>query len=99
MENILAMVEGPSSSEISNINQIDQNLLEEFLAKSSVWDFYEMTKKEYSSKGSDQKQVLIIRYYNEVVKGKIYIFASFLLSGLCLVLPELSCIIIWMFNY
>ena len=94
MENILAMVEGPSSSEISNINQIDQNLLEEFLAKSSVWDFYEMTKKEYSSKGSDQKQVLIIRYYNEVVKGKIYIFASFLLSGLCLVLPELSCIII-----
>lgn len=99
MENILAMVEGPSSSEISNINQIDQNLLEEFLAKSSVWDFYEMTKEEYSSKGSDQKQVLIIRYYNEVVKGKIYIFASFLLSGLCLVLPELSCIIIWMFNY
>lgn len=94
MENILAMVEGPSSSEISNINQIDQNLLEEFLAKSSVWDFYEMTKEEYSSKGSDQKQVLIIRYYNEVVKGKIYIFASFLLSGLCLVLPELSCIII-----
>ena len=94
MENILVMVEGPSSSEISNINQIDQNLLEEFLAKSSVWDFYEMTKEEYSSKGSDQKQVLIIRYYNEVVKGKIYIFASFLLSGLCLVLPELSCIII-----
>ena len=94
MENILAMVEGPSSSEISNINQIDQNLLEEFLAKSSVWDFYEMTKEEYSSKGSDQKQVLIIRYYNEAVKGKIYIFASFLLSGLCLVLPELSCIII-----
>ena len=94
METILAMVEGPSSSEISNINQIDQNLLEEFLAKSSVWDFYEMTKEEYSSKGSDQKQVLIIRYYNEVVKGKIYIFASFLLSGLCLVLPELSCIII-----
>ena len=94
MENILAMVEGPSSSEISNINQIDQNLLEEFLAKSSVWDFYEMTKEEYSSKGSDQKQVLIIRYYNEVVKGKIYISASFLLSGLCLVLPELSCIII-----
>lgn len=94
MENILAMVEGPSSSEISNINQIDQNLLEEFLAKSSVWDFYEMTKEEYSSKGSDQKQVLIIRYYNEVVKGKIYIFASFSLSGLCLVLPELSCIII-----
>lgn len=94
MENILAMVEEPSSSEISNINQIDQNLLEEFLAKSSVWDFYEMTKEEYSSKGSDQKQVLIIRYYNEVVKGKIYIFASFLLSGLCLVLPELSCIII-----
>ena len=94
MENILAMVEGPSSSEISNINQIDQNLLEEFLAKSSVWDFYEMTKEEYSSKGSDQKQVLIIRYYNEVVKGKIYIFASFLLSGLYLVLPELSCIII-----
>ena len=50
MENILAMVEGPSSSEISNINQIDQNLLEEFLAKSSVWDFYEMIRKNIQAR-------------------------------------------------
>ena len=37
------MVEGTTSSEISNINQMDENLFKEYLQKNSVWD-YEMYK-------------------------------------------------------
>ena len=50
MEDILAMVGGPSALEISNFDQIDQNFFAEFLEKSSVWDFYEMSKEEYLNK-------------------------------------------------
>ena len=46
MENILAMVEGPRTSEITSFDQIDQNLFQELLAKSSVWDFYEISREE-----------------------------------------------------
>ena len=69
MEDILAMIEGPSTSEITTFNQIDRNIFKEFLAKSTVWDFYEMSKEEYLNK-DDIKQSLIIKFYNEMVKGK-----------------------------
>ena len=69
MEDILAMVEGPSTSEITTFNQIDRNIFKEFLARSTVWDFYEMSKEEYLNK-DDIKQSLIIKFYNEMVKGK-----------------------------
>ena len=47
MEGILAMVEGPSTSQIATFNQVDHNIFKEFLAKSTVWDFYEMSKEEH----------------------------------------------------
>ena len=49
-ENIFAMVEGPKSTEVTSIDQIDQKIMEYFLAKTSVWDFYEITKEEYMNK-------------------------------------------------
>ena len=55
MEDILAMVEGPSTSEITTFDQIDQNLFKEFLTKTCVWDFYEMSREEYLNKDSIQK--------------------------------------------
>ena len=70
MEDILAMVEGPSTSEITTFDQIDQNLFKEFLTKTCVWDFYEMSREEYLNKDYIQKQSLILKYYNEMVKGK-----------------------------
>ena len=70
MEDILAMAEWPSTSEILTFDQIDQNLLKEFLSKSSVWDFYEMSREEYLNKDSNQKQALVIKFYNEMAKGK-----------------------------
>ena len=59
MEDILAMVEGPSTSEITTVDQIDQNLCKEFLTKTCVWDFYEMSREEYLNKDDIQKQYLI----------------------------------------
>ena len=59
MEDILAMVEGWSTSEITTFDQIDQNLFKEFLTKTCVWDFYEMSREEYLKKDDIQKQSLI----------------------------------------
>ena len=94
MENILAMVEAPKTSEIINCNQIDQDLFQELLAKSSVWDFSEITREEYMNKSNNEKKSLIIKFYNYMSKGKILLFVivfvsascwsfSFLLSGFC----------------
>ena len=46
MEKFLSIVEGTTSSEISNINQMNQNLFKEFLQKNSVWDYYSMSRNE-----------------------------------------------------
>ena len=70
MEDILAMVEGPSNSEVTTFDQIDQNLFKEFLIKTCVWDFYEMSREGYLNKDDIQKQSLILKFYYEMVKGK-----------------------------
>ena len=70
MENILAMVEGSGTSEITNFGQIDQNLFQELLANSSVWDFYEISRKEYMNKNDSEKKSLILKFYNHMVKDK-----------------------------
>ena len=70
MENILAMVEGPGTSEITNFDQIDQNLFQELLAKSFVWDFYEILREKYMNKDASEKKYLILKFYNHMVKGK-----------------------------
>ena len=50
------MVEGPSTPEITNFDQIDQSILKEFIEKSSVWDFYEMTREQYINKDKGEKK-------------------------------------------
>ena len=64
MEDILAIIEGPSSSEITTFDQIDQNLFKEFLIKTCAWDFYEMSREEYLNKDDIQKHSLILKFYN-----------------------------------
>ena len=59
MKGILAMVDGPSTSEITNFDQIDQSILKEFLEKSSFWDFYEMTREQYINKDEGERKYLI----------------------------------------
>ena len=70
MENILAMAEGSITSEITSFDQIDHNVFQELLAKSSFWDFYEISKEEYMNKGESEKKSLILKFYNHMVKGK-----------------------------
>ena len=70
MEDILAMVEGPSTSETTTFDQIDYNTFKEFLCPTSLWDFCEMSKEEYLKKDDNQKQSLIVKFCNEMVKGK-----------------------------
>ena len=82
MENIFAMVEGPKSTEVTSIDQIDQEIMQDFLAKTSVWDFYEITKEEYMNKSNDDKKSLIVKFFNYMVSGKFLLFVS-LLFGVC----------------
>ena len=76
------MVEGPKTSEITSCDQIDQDLFQELLAKSSVWDFYEITREEYMNKSSNEKKSLIIKFYN-MSKGKILLFVAIFVSASC----------------
>ena len=84
MKGIFEMIEGPSTSqEITNFNQIDQSILKEFLEKSTVWDFYEMTKEQYINKDEGEKKSLILQYYNRMVQGKFVICCLKFLFGVC----------------
>ena len=95
MENILAMVEGARTSEITSFDQIDQNLFQELLAKISVWDFYEISWEGYMNKDDSEKKSLIIKFYNHMVKDKAWLFVSFLLSGFCVSDIELVCVVLF----
>ena len=70
MEDTLAMVKGPSTSEYTSVGQIDQIKSKEFLSKSTLCDFFQISKEEYWNKVDNQKQSLIIKFSNESVKGK-----------------------------
>ena len=63
MEKFMSMVEG-SSSEISNVEQMDENLFKELLLKNSLWDSHNMSRDEYTTKSTSEKEILIIKYYN-----------------------------------
>ena len=69
MENILLMAEGNSSTEISTVEQINEEPLKGFLSKTSVWDFNETAKGEYINNSDDEKKYLIISYYNFMNSG------------------------------
>ena len=75
----MSMIEGSKSNEISVVEQIDHAALQEFLSKLATWDFFEMSKEEYTSKSENDKKLLIVKYYKALSAG---IFC-FLLSGFC----------------
>ena len=77
MESLMSMIEGSKSNEISAVEQIDHATMQELLSKLAIWDFFEMSKEEYTSKSENDKKLLIIKYYNALSAG---IFC-FLLSG------------------
>ena len=54
MDNILSMVQGSKPTEISSVEKINEEILKEFLSKTTVWDFYETTKGECMNKSDDE---------------------------------------------
>ena len=75
MDAILNIIEGESSQ--IDINSIDHEKLRNFQAKCSVWDFCDMTKEEYTSKSTTEKQDLVLSYYKRMVQDML----CYLLSG------------------
>ena len=74
MESPFSMIEGPKSHEVSNLEQINQETMQEFLSKLAIWDFCEMTMEEYTSKSADDKKLLILKYYNNLLSGIFLLF-------------------------
>ena len=90
MDAILNVVEGESSQ--IDASTIDLDKLRSFQAKCSVWDFYDMTKEEYTNKLPSEKQDLIISYYKKMVQGMLFVICclesvkfhfDYLEPGLC----------------
>ena len=69
MEKFLEMVD--QTTEVSNTEQMDENLFKEFLSKKLVWDFHNITRDKYTTKLNNEKELLVLKYYNGMVKGKI----------------------------
>ena len=70
MKNILAIAQQSITSEITSFDQIDHNVFQELLAKSLLWNFYEISKEEYMNKDESEKKSLNLKFYNHMVKGK-----------------------------
>ena len=82
MENLFSMIGGPKSTEVTSLEQINHETMQDFLSKIAIWDFYEMTREEYTNKSQDDKKLLILKYYNQLVSGISLLFV-FLLFGVC----------------
>lgn len=77
MEKFLEVADQPSTS-VSSVRQMDENLFKEFLTKTLVWDFHNMTRDKYNTKTNSEKELLIIKYYNEMFTDKpsFFIFSN-----------------------
>ena len=50
------MVEGPKATQLTSLEEINQENLQKFLAKTSVQDFQEITRDEYMNKSDIAKK-------------------------------------------
>ena len=82
VESLFSIIEGPKSTEDTSLDQINHETMQDFLSKIAIWNFYEMTREEYTNKSQDDKKLLILKYYNQLVSGISLLFV-FLLFGVC----------------
>ena len=78
MNNILSLVEGEKTTWLWNIDEIVQETMQEFLEKTSAWDFYDMSREEYMNKSDNDKKTLIVKFFNQMSEGTILLFVSLL---------------------
>ena len=69
MEKLLEMVD--QTTEVSNTEQTDENFFKEFLSRKLVSDFHNMTRDEYTTTWNKEKELLVLKYYSEIVNCKI----------------------------
>ena len=96
------MVEDPKATQVANIEEINQETMQEFLQKTSLWDFYDITKDEYMNKSDNDKKDLIVKFFNYMSEGTILLFVSLLFETWLLisisiisVSPVCSLLIFW----
>ena len=82
MESLFSMIEEPKSHEVSSLEQINQETMQEFLSKLAILNFYEMTREEYTSKSADDKKLLILKYYNNLLSGIFLLFVVWILFNI-----------------
>ena len=96
MENFLSLVEGPKATWVSNSDEIDQETMQEFLQKTSVWDFYDMTRDEYMNESDNDKKRLIVKFFNQILEGTSLLFVS-LLFEFCTLITITSASLVFKF--
>ena len=72
MDAINSIIEG-DVPEI-DIRSIDHDKLKVFHNKCTVWDYYNMTREEYTNKLPSEKEELVFSYYNKMVQGMLLLF-------------------------
>ena len=85
MDKLLESVNQQASSAAMSTavkEQFDEGLLQQFMAKNTVWDFHTLTKEQYLAKGRDQKLELMKNYYYTMKNDEPLLFLS-LLSEKC----------------
>ena len=85
MDNILLIVEGPKATQVANIKEINQETMQEFLQKNSAWDVYDITRDEYMNKNDNNKTDLIVKFFNYMLEGTIFLFVSLLFEACLLI--------------
>ena len=71
------------ANDITSVKQINQSTMQEFLNEIAIWDFFEMTRDEFTSKSDYDRELLIVKYYNSLQSGILLLFVLFLF-GFCL---------------
>ena len=64
------MIEASSKSKkIRSVQEIHHPTMQEFLSKLAIWDFFEMSRDEFTRKSELDKELLIVKYYNSLSPG------------------------------
>ena len=75
MEGIMSMIKSTvKPNEVNSVKQINQSTMQEFLEKLPIWDFFEMSRDEFTSKSEFDREHLIIKYYNSLLSGILLLF-------------------------
>ena len=72
MEKLLELADQqPTTSEVITSEQINEEMFKQFLSKDSVWGFHYISREVLKKIIKSEKKYLVVRYYNEMLKGKI----------------------------